>query len=74
MLTSANVHDSQEFESVVQGDYEMVLTDKAYCGAGSAEKLRDAELRLRLVFKETGQAGKPILLPAFIFAEGSVGI
>jgi IS5 family transposase len=29
-LTAANVHDSREFESVVQGDEEMVMTDKAY--------------------------------------------
>lgn len=29
-LTSANVPDSQEFESVVQGDEEMVMADKAY--------------------------------------------
>jgi IS5 family transposase len=29
-LTSANVHDSQEFETVVQGDEEMVMADKAY--------------------------------------------
>ena len=29
-LTSANVHDSQEFETVVKGDEEMVLADKAY--------------------------------------------
>lgn len=29
-LTSASVHDSQEFENVVQGDEEMVMADKAY--------------------------------------------
>lgn len=29
-LTSANVHDSQEFETVVRGDEEMVMADKAY--------------------------------------------
>jgi IS5 family transposase len=29
-LTSANVHDSQEFESVVKGDEQIVLADKAY--------------------------------------------
>jgi len=29
-LTSANVHDSQEFETVVKGDEEMVMADKAY--------------------------------------------
>jgi transposase, IS5 family len=29
-LTQANVHDSQEFETVVRGDEEMVLADKAY--------------------------------------------
>jgi IS5 family transposase len=29
-LTGANVHDSQEFETVVQGDEEMVVADKAY--------------------------------------------
>jgi IS5 family transposase len=29
-LTAANVHDSQEFASVVQGDEEMVMADKAY--------------------------------------------
>ena len=32
-LTSASVHDSQEFESVVQGDEEMVMADKAYWSA-----------------------------------------
>jgi len=29
-LTGANVHDSQEFETVVKGDEEMVVADKAY--------------------------------------------
>ena len=29
-LTSANVHDSREFETVVLGDEEMVVADKAY--------------------------------------------
>jgi IS5 family transposase len=29
-LTSASVHDSREFETVVTGDEEMVLADKAY--------------------------------------------
>jgi len=29
-LTAANVHDSQEFETVVQGDEKMVVADKAY--------------------------------------------
>lgn len=29
-LTAANVHDSQEFETVVRGDEEMVMADKAY--------------------------------------------
>lgn len=29
-LTAANVHDSQEFETVVKGDEEMVMADKAY--------------------------------------------
>jgi len=29
-LTSASVHDSQEFENVVRGDEEMVMADKAY--------------------------------------------
>jgi IS5 family transposase len=29
-LTAANVHDSREFERVVQGDEEMVIADKAY--------------------------------------------
>ncbi len=32
-LTSANVHDSQEFERVVQGDEEIVMADKAYWSA-----------------------------------------
>jgi transposase, IS5 family len=29
-LTAANVHDSQEFENIVEGDEEMVMADKAY--------------------------------------------
>lgn len=29
-LTAANVHDSREFESIVKGDEEMVIADKAY--------------------------------------------
>jgi IS5 family transposase len=29
-LTAASVHDSQEFETVVKGDEEMVVADKAY--------------------------------------------
>jgi IS5 family transposase len=29
-LTDASVHDSQEFETVVKGDEEMVMADKAY--------------------------------------------
>jgi len=34
-LTAANVHDSREFETVVQGDEAMVMADKAY---GSRER------------------------------------
>ena len=41
-LTDASVHDSQEFETVVQGDEEMVVADKAY---GSAERARWCERR-----------------------------
>jgi IS5 family transposase len=29
-LTAANVHDSKEFENIVEGDEDMVLADKAY--------------------------------------------
>jgi transposase, IS5 family len=36
-LTSANVHDSQEFETVVQGDEEMVVADKAYWSQARSE-------------------------------------
>lgn len=36
-LTAANVHDSQEFESVVQGDEEMVIADKAYWSRARSE-------------------------------------
>lgn len=32
-LTAANVHDSVEFESVVRGDEQMVVADKAYASA-----------------------------------------
>jgi len=36
-LTAANVHDSQEFETVVQGDEEMVIADKAYWSCARSE-------------------------------------
>lgn len=36
-LTSANVHDSQEFESVIKGDEEMVMADKAYWSKARSE-------------------------------------
>ncbi len=36
-LTAANVHDSQEFENVVQGDEEMVMADKAYWSKARSE-------------------------------------
>ena len=36
-LTAANVHDSREFENVVQGDEEMVMADKAYCSKARSE-------------------------------------
>ena len=36
-LTAANVHDSQEFESVVKGDEEMVMADKAYWSQARSE-------------------------------------
>ena len=39
-LTSANVHDSQEFKTVVKGDEELVVADKAYW---SAERSRWCE-------------------------------
>jgi hypothetical protein len=29
-LTATNVHDSREFESVVRGDEQMLVADKAY--------------------------------------------
>ena len=36
-LTAANVHDSQEFESVVRGDEQMVMADKAYWSKARSE-------------------------------------
>src|SRR5208337_1302089 len=36
-LTAANVHDSQEFETVVRGDEEMVIADKAYWSAARSQ-------------------------------------
>ena len=36
-LTAANVHDSQEFENVVNGDEEMVMADKAYWSKARSE-------------------------------------
>jgi len=36
-LTAANVHDSQEFETVVRGDEEMVVADKAYWSEGRSQ-------------------------------------
>ncbi len=36
-LTSANVHDSQQFEQVVDGDEDMVLADKAYWSRARSE-------------------------------------
>jgi IS5 family transposase len=36
-LTAANVHDSQEFETVVKGDERMVLADKAYWSKARSE-------------------------------------
>ena len=36
-LTSANVHDSKEFEHVVTGDEEMVMADKAYWSKARSE-------------------------------------
>ena len=36
-LTSASVHDSQEFETVVKGDEEMVMADKAYWNQARSE-------------------------------------
>ena len=36
-LTSASVHDSQEFETVVKGDEEMVTADKAYWSRARSE-------------------------------------
>ena len=36
-LTPANVHDSKEFETVVRGDEEMVMADKAYWSQARSE-------------------------------------
>jgi len=36
-LTAANVHDSREFENVVQGDEDMVIADKAYWSQARSE-------------------------------------
>ena len=36
-LTAANVHDSLEFETVVKGDEEMVVADKAYWSEGRSQ-------------------------------------
>src|SRR5206468_115693 len=36
-LTSASVHDSREFESVVKGDEKMVMADKAYDSAARSQ-------------------------------------
>ena len=40
-LTSAHVHDSREFESVVRGDEEMVVADKAYHSRARAAWLQE---------------------------------
>lgn len=36
-LTAANVHDSREFDTVVRGDEEMVVADKAYWSAARSQ-------------------------------------
>ena len=40
-LTAAQVHDSQEFETVVRGDEEMVLADKAYWSEARGQWCRE---------------------------------
>jgi IS5 family transposase len=40
-LTAANVHDSREFETVVRGDEEMVVADKAYWSQARSQWCRE---------------------------------
>ena len=40
-LTDASVHDSQEFETVVRGDEDIVLADKAYWSAARSQWCRE---------------------------------
>jgi len=43
-LTAANVHDSREFETVVRGDEEMVVADKAYWSAARSQWCADHDV------------------------------
>ena len=62
-LTSASVHDSREFESVVRGDEQMVVADKAYHSRARGEWLQERGIENGILRKaarghELGEPGE----------------
>jgi transposase, IS5 family len=61
-LTAANVHDSREFESVVRGDEQMVVADKAYASAQRSAWLARRGIHNGILRR--GSRGHPLGEPA----------
>lgn len=66
-LTDASVHDSREFETVVQGDEEMVVADKAYWSAARSRWCQQRKIGngiLRKAFRGQPLDGTTLLFNA----------
>ena len=61
-LTAANVHDSQEFETLVRGDEQMVVADKAYASAARGAWLERRGIHNGILRR--GRRGHPLGEPA----------
>lgn len=57
-MTSADLHDSQRGEAMIQGDEEAYYADKAYDGRGLRETLASRGVKDRIAYK--AQRGKPL--------------
>ncbi len=57
-MTTANIHDSQVFDSLVSGDEGAVYADKAYDSAARRERLREMKIECEIL--EKGRRNHPL--------------
>ncbi len=58
IMTSAQIHDSQACDALIQGDETAVYADKAYDDAKRRERLKDRGIEARILYK--ARRNKPL--------------